>query len=85
MSARTVSAHQEMVRSDQFDLSSDFAMAELVRQLVEKSNGSQYYAMAAFLRIQGAAEYLGQLKRLAEPIQMPTPPKPAPANLDHQA
>jgi len=58
--------HRDMVSSDQFDLSSDFALAEMVRKLVENSDGNQYYSMAAFLRIQGAVEYLSQLKNLAE-------------------
>jgi len=67
-----LSKHREMVSSQQFDHSSDFALAEMVRELVEHADGNQYYAMAAFLRIQGAVEYLGQLKRLAEPVQLPT-------------
>lgn len=74
--------HRDMVSSDQFDLSSDFALAEMTRSLVEsRENGNQYYAMAAFLRLQGAVEYLSQLKNLAEtPKINPTPRTPT---LDH--
>ncbi len=64
--------HRDLVSSDQFDLSSDFALANMVAQLVAKSDGSQYYAMAAFLRLQGATEYLSQLKNLAETPREPT-------------
>ena len=73
--------HRDMVSSDQFDLSSDFALAEMTRQLVDRADGNQYYAMAAFLRLQGAVEYLSQLKNLAEtPKINPTPRTPT---LDH--
>jgi hypothetical protein len=75
--------HRDMVSSDQFDLSSDFALAEMTRSLVEsRENGNQYYAMAAFLRLQGAVEYLSQLKNLAETPKLPTPATAA--TLDHR-
>ena len=64
--------HREMVSNDQFDLSSDFALAEMTRQLVDRADGNQYYAMAAFLRLQGAVEYLSQLKNLAETPKLPS-------------
>lgn len=75
--------HREMVSNDQFDLSSDFALAELVRQIVERSDGNQYYAMAGFLRIQGAVEYISQLKNLGETPRIFTP-VPTPT-LDHNS
>jgi hypothetical protein len=74
--------HRDMVSSDQFDMSSDFALAEMTRQLVQSSDGNQYYAMAAFLRLQGAVEYLSQLKNLAETPKLPTPATAA--TLDHR-
>ena len=75
--------HRDLVSSDQFDMSSDFALAEMTRQLVDHSDGNQYYAMAAFLRLQGAVEYLSQLKNLAETPKIVTP-FTAPI-LDHNA
>ncbi len=80
-----LTAHRDMVSSEQFDLSSDAALLELTRQLVERApDGNQVYAMGAFLRIQGAMEFVSQMKHLAEPVRVPTP-KPDGGNLDHKA
>ncbi len=84
MSDRTISGHRNMISGDQFDISSDFAMAELVRQLVDRSDGTQYYAMAAFYRLQGAHEYLSGLKYLGEKGRGPEVKKPDGSNLDHK-
>lgn len=83
MSDRTISGHRNMVSGEQFDISADFAMAELVRKLVSVEDPNQYYAMAAFLRIQGAHEFLSGMKNLGEKGRAPAPVKPE-GNLDHK-
>lgn len=77
-----IGRHRDMVSSDQFDMSADFALLEMAKQLVSIPDGNQYTAIASFHRIQGAFELLGIMKTLAEPAAFPTP-MPAP-QLDHK-
>jgi hypothetical protein len=74
--------HREMVSSDQFDMTSDFALLELTKELVGVRDGNQYTAIASFHRIQGAYEILGIMKTLAEPTPLLSSlPQP---QLDHR-
>jgi len=61
-----VSDHRKLVDSPEFIQGADFAMLEYQRLLAMRST-DQYSAMATGLKLQGALEFLQQLRMLAEP------------------
>jgi len=65
-SGSQVSNHRQLVDSQPFIQGADFAMLEYQRLLAMRST-DQYSAMATGLKLQGALEFLQQLRMLAEP------------------
>lgn len=85
--APVISKHRDLVSSDQFDMTSDFAMLELVKNIVsqgETNPTNPNAAIAGFYRIMGAHELLSAMKTLAEAPTV-TKAESTPANLDHRA
>jgi hypothetical protein len=68
--------HRELVHSQAFQAASDFALLEYQRLVTEQIR-DQGSAMAAGLKIQGAIEFMGILRTLAEepPRIVPLPAK----------
>lgn len=76
VSSKLVTGHRNMVSSDQFMLSSDYALLEYFRKLqIEKDPG------AAHFKSVGAQEFLATFRSLAESRNSPEQ-KPI-GNLDH--
>lgn len=71
-----------MVHSDQFSMSADYAMLDLVRNIVSGTTGTNE-ALAGFYQIQGAHRLLQSIVMLAE---KPAPPSAVNTsqNLDHR-
>jgi hypothetical protein len=78
--------HRNIVSSDQFQTSADHAMLELVAQVIQQTgqaNGNPNAALAGFFRIQGAYEFITQMKLLAETPKLPETNNEG--QLDHRA
>lgn len=82
-SAIVVGQHRMLVDSESFIHATDFAMLEYQRKLVMQSI-DQYAAMATGLKLQGALEFLQQLRMLAEPEAKGQTPVTVPS-LNHRA
>ncbi len=78
-----VSDHRHLVDTPAFVRAADAAMLEYQRRLVAQTSG-QYEAMATGLKLQGALEFLQQLRMLAEPEAKGQTPLPVPS-LNHRA
>jgi len=72
-----------MVSSDQFQLSADHALMNLTSQIIDQGTQNPQMAAACFFRIQGAYEFITQLKTLAETPLIPQVQKND--QLDHRA
>lgn len=78
--------HRNIVSSEQFQTSCDHALLELVGQIIAQTgqaNGNPNAALSGFFRIQGAYEFISQMKLLAEVPKLPN--APTDGQLDHRA
>lgn len=82
-SARDVSAHREMIQSEDFSRSIDFALMEFQRLVSQTPLDNFNAAAAAHFRITGAQEFIHVLRNLSETPKI-TPIK-SDGNLDHRA
>lgn len=80
-STAIVSAHRNLMQSDQLRMSLDFALLEYQRRVSETSNPDMNGAVAGHFRMLGAQEFINTLIMLAETPVIPTV-KPQ-GNLDH--
>ncbi len=82
-SGTAISDHRHLVDSTPFIQAADFAMLEYQRKLVMQAT-DQYAAMATGLKLQGALEFLQQLRMLAEP-EPKGESRPMVPSLNHRA
>lgn len=73
-SAKTVSAHRELMQRPDLEAGMDFALMEYQRQLAQ-SVTTFNDAAANHFKITGALEYIQTLRNLAEPSALPSLPK----------
>jgi hypothetical protein len=80
-----IGGHRDMVSSPQFQVSTDHALLEYVRANCEMDTSNPQIALASFYRIQGAYEFLGCMRKLAEFTPVPVKAEGStPDNLNHR-
>ena len=80
-----IDAHHNLIETESFKRGCDTALLEYQRKLSANlglATNHQAEALANGYRIQGANEFLAELRNLAEPVQIPLPPGKARV-LDH--
>ena len=71
-SGDSIAKHRNMVDLPEFTRATDFALLEYQMLLAKQTQDTQT-AMAAGLKLQGALEFLTQLRLLSETAKVPTP------------